>query len=135
MPYTKIGNKKISSHEWQSPLNNIEESCTTCHRNGTQWLKGRVETIQNQVKTTQDMAGWAVVEAINELKLSREAGVDEAKLQEAMKLHRKAQWYLDFVAVTNGYGFHNPTETLTNLAVAIESAHQSAELSREARLK
>ena len=32
MPYTRIGNKKISSHTWQSPLNNIEESCTTCHR-------------------------------------------------------------------------------------------------------
>jgi nitrite reductase (cytochrome c-552) len=134
MPYTKIGNKKISSHKWQSPLNNIEESCTNCHRNGTEWLQDRVKTIQTQVKETQDTAGWAVVGAINELKASREAGVDDARLQEAMELHRQAQWYLDYVAVTNGLGFHNPTETLSNLATAIDSAHKSMESSREARL-
>ncbi len=134
MPYTRVGNKKISSHTWQSPLNNIEESCTTCHRNGTDWLTQRVKTIQGQVKQTQDIAGNAVVEAINELKISREApGVDQAKLEEAMYLHRKAQWYLDFVAVTNGYGFHNPTETLNNLSIAIDSAHKSVQLAREAR--
>jgi nitrite reductase (cytochrome c-552) len=86
------------------------------------------------VKQTQDIAGNAVVEAINELKISREApGVDQAKLEEAMYLHRKAQWYLDFVAVTNGYGFHNPTETLNNLSIAIDSAHKSVQLAREAR--
>ncbi|MDD4200950.1 MAG: ammonia-forming cytochrome c nitrite reductase subunit c552 [Eubacteriales bacterium] len=30
MPYTMAGNKKISSHVWQCPLNNIEQSCTNC---------------------------------------------------------------------------------------------------------
>lgn len=134
MPYTRVGNKKISSHTWQSPLNNIEESCTTCHRNGTDWLIQRVKTIQSQVKQTQDIAGNAVVEAINELKISRESPeVDQAKLEEAMYQHRKAQWYLDYVAVTNGYGFHNPTETLNNLGIAIDSAHKSVQLAREAR--
>jgi len=134
MPYTKVGNKKISSHVWQSPLNNIEQSCTTCHRNGTDWLINRVETIQSQVKQTQDLAGEAVVEAINELKISQAAAdVDQAKLKEARELHRQAQWYLDFVVVTNGYGFHNPTETLNNLGRAIDIAHKSAKIAREAR--
>lgn len=134
MPYTRIGNKKISSHTWQSPLNNIEESCTTCHRNGTDWLTERVETIQAQVIQSQDLAGNAVVDAINELKVSSAAPqVDQAKLKEAQRLHREAQWYLDFVAVTNGYGFHNPTETINNLSMAIDSAHKSVLLAREAR--
>jgi len=134
MPYIMVGNKKISSHNWQSPLNNIEQSCTTCHRNGTEWLKTRVETIQKQVKQSQDLAGAAVVGAINELKISREyPTVDKAKLQEAMKLHREAQWYLDYVMVTNGYGFHNPTATLDNLNTAIDKAHKSVEKAREAR--
>ena len=125
---------KISSHVWQSPLNNIEQSCTTCHRNGSDWLTRRVETIQNQVKQTQDLAGEAVVEAINELKISQvAANVDQAKLKEAQELHRQAQWYLDFVVVTNGYGFHNPTETLNNLGIAIDLAHKSAQKAREAR--
>ena len=134
MPYTMVGNKKISSHVWQSPLNNIEQSCTNCHRNGTEWLKGRVETIQTQVKQSQDLAGEAVVQAINELKIAREtSGVDQTKLAEAMKLHREAQWYLDYVAVTNGYGFHNPTATLNDLNTAIDKAHKAVEKAREAR--
>ncbi|MDD3853344.1 MAG: ammonia-forming cytochrome c nitrite reductase subunit c552 [Syntrophomonadaceae bacterium] len=134
MPYTKVGSKKISSHVWQSPLNNIEQSCTTCHRNGTEWLINRVETIQSQVKQTQDLAGNAVVAAINELKISQAAAnVDQTKLKEAQELHRQAQWYLDFVVVTNGYGVHNPTETLNYLGRAIDIAHKSAQTAREAR--
>lgn len=134
MPYTMVGNKKISSHVWQSPLNNIEESCTTCHRNGTDWLKNRVTTIQTQVKQSQDLAVEAVVQTINELKIAREdPNVDKAKLQEAMTLHRQAQWYLDYVMVTNGYGFHNPTATLNNLNTAIDKAHKAVEKARESR--
>ncbi len=134
MPYTRVGNKKISSHLWQSPLNNIESSCTTCHRNGVDWLKQRVTTIQEQVKHNQDLAGYAVVYAIDELKVCQDTpGVDQAKFKEAMELHRQAQWYLDFVAVTNGHGFHNPTETLNNLGIAIDRAHKAAQLARDAR--
>lgn len=134
MPYTMVGNKKISSHVWQSPLNNIEQSCTTCHRNGSEWLKTRVETIQAQVKQSQDLAGEAVVQAINELKIARETpAVDQSKLAEAMKLHREAQWYLDFVAVTNGYGFHNPGATLNDLNIALDRAHKAVITARQAR--
>lgn len=94
----------------------------------------RVGAIQTQVKQTQELAGNAVVEAINELKISREtANVDQAKLQEAMTLHRQAQWYLDYVMVTNGYGFHNPTETLNNLSIAIDRAHKAVNVAKAAR--
>ena len=134
MPYTTVGNKKVSSHVWQSPLNNIEQSCTVCHRNGTEWLKTRVRTIQAQVKQSQDLAGAAVMEAINELKISRETPtVDITKLQEAMAFHREAQGYLDYVMVTNVYVFHNPTATLNNLNTAIDKAHKAVAKAREAR--
>lgn len=134
MPYTVVGNKKISSHKWQSPLNNVEQSCTTCHRKDTEWLVSRVKTIQSQTKQSQDLAGEAVVEAINEIKLSLDSpNADQTKLEEAKYLQRKAQWYLDYVAVTNGLGFHNPTETLNNLNIAIDTAHKASKLAREAR--
>ncbi len=134
MPYVSTGTSKISSHVWQSPLNNIKQSCTNCHQNGEEWLTQRVGTIQSQTIHTQELAGNAVVEAINELKISREAdNVDQAKLQEAMILHRKAQWYLDYVMVTNGYGFHNPTETLNNLSIAIDNAHKAVDAAKAAR--
>jgi len=134
MPYTIVGSNKISSHVWQSPLNNIEQSCTACHRNGAEWLEQRVETIQSQYKQSLDLAGNALVEAINELKTSREnPAVDQSKLKEAQLLHRQAQWYFDYVVVTNGEGFHNPTETLKNLNISIDYAHKAAETAKAAR--
>ncbi len=134
MPYTIVGNKKVSSHKWQSPLNNIEQSCMNCHRNDAEWLRSRVSTIQGQTKESQDLAAAAVVEAISELKISSNSpGVDEGKLAQAQKLHREAQWYLDFIVVTNGYGFHNPTETLNNLNIAMDKAYKASQLAREAR--
>ncbi len=134
MPYTIVGNKKVSSHKWQSPLNNIEQSCMNCHRNDSEWLRSRVNIIQEQTKESQDLAAAALVEAINELKISRNSPqVNETKLAQAQKLHREAQWYLDFIIVTNGYGFHNPTESLNNLNIALDKAYKASQLAREAR--
>jgi len=133
MPYVKVGNVKISSHNWTSPLNNIEQSCTFCHREGVDWLRGRVEDTQTKTKEIQDIAGAAVVEAISALKAARETpGVNLEKLKQAQEMHRKGQWYLDWVMVTNGYGFHNPTESINNLAKAIDYAHKSIQLAKEA---
>ncbi|NLJ72498.1 MAG: ammonia-forming cytochrome c nitrite reductase subunit c552 [Syntrophomonadaceae bacterium] len=134
MPYTVVGNKKVSSHKWQSPLNNIEQSCMNCHRNNSDWLLDRVNTIQSQTKQSQDLAAAAVVNAIYEIeKAAQAANVNETKLAEARKLHREAQWYLDFIIVTNGYGFHNPTETLNNLNIAMDKGYKASQLAREAR--
>lgn len=133
MPYVKQGNVKISSHYWQSPLNNIEQSCTVCHREGVDWLKSRVKDTQAKTKEIQDIAGEAVVQAINELKVAKETpGVNQELLKQAQEMHRKGQWYLDYVMVTNGYGFHNPTESINNLGKAIDYAHKSIKLAREA---
>lgn len=134
MPYTVVGNKKVSSHKWQSPLNNIEQSCMNCHRNNSDWLLDRINTIQSQTKQSQDLAAAAVVNAIYEIeKAAQAANVNETKLAEARKLHREAQWYLDFIIVTNGYGFHNPTETLNNLNIAMDKGYKASQLAREAR--
>lgn len=133
MPYMKKGNTKISSHKWSSPLNNIEESCGVCHREGSDWLKERVETIQTQTKNIQDIAGNTVVKAITAIQKAQEnPGVDKELLAQAQEMHRKGQWYLDYVIVTNGYGFHNPTESMENLSKAIDYAHQAIQLAKDA---
>lgn len=133
MPYTTVGNVKISSHEWTSPLNNITQSCTTCHRQGEKWLRDRVNDTQAKTKELQDIAGEVIVQAINELKVARETpGVNQDLLKQAQEMHRKGQWYLDFVIVTNGYGFHNPTESLNNIGKSIDYGHKSIHLAREA---
>lgn len=133
MPYTKEGNQKISSHKWQSPLNNIDQSCMTCHREGEDWLRGRVSTIQQNTKDMSDRGGVVVVDTINMLKVaSNTEGVDQAKLNEARQLHRYGQYYLDFVYVTNGGGFHNPEGTLKDLNAGIDYCQQATMLASQA---
>lgn len=133
MPYTVMGNVKISSHEWTSPLNKIEQSCNTCHRQEASWLRDRVYDIQTKTKELQDIAGEVIVQAINELKTARQTpGIDQELLKQAQEMHRKGQWYLDYVVVTNGYGFHNPTESMDNIGKSIDYGHQSIHLAREA---
>lgn len=134
MPYQKMGNTKVTSHNWTSPLNNIEESCMVCHREGSDWLKSRVEDTQQKTKETQDRAGNTVVKAIDEIKIARATpGVNAELLQQADETLRKGFWYLDYVMVTNGYGFHNPTDTMNNLGKAIDYAHQAIQFAKDAR--
>lgn len=118
---------------WTSPLNTIEQSCTVCHREGTDWLKSRVKDTQTKTREIQDIAGEAVAQAIKELKIAGETpGVNKEILEQARDMHRKGQWYLDYVMVTNGYGFHNPAESMNNLGKAIDYAHKAVQLAREA---
>ena len=136
MPYMKIGNTKVSSHYWTSPLKTIEQSCGVCHREGSAWLESRVKDIQEKTKEVQDIAGEAMVEAIEQLALACQTeGVDKELLAKAQEMHRKGQWYLDYVIVTNGYGFHNPTESMNNLGKAIDYAHKAIQLAKEAMNK
>jgi len=133
MPYTKEGNIKISSHNWVSPLETIEESCTPCHREGTDWLKNQVETTQAKTKEIQDIAGAALLETIEALKTATATpGADLALLNQARQLHRQGQWYLDWVVVTNGWGFHNPEESIATLGKAIDLCHRATQLAKDA---
>lgn len=74
-----------------------------------------------------------MVKAVEQLGLARQTeGVDKELLAKAQEMHRKGQWYLDYVMVTNGYGFHNPTESMNNLGKAIDYAHQAIQLAKDA---
>lgn len=133
MPYTKEGNIKISSHNWISPLETVEESCTVCHREGADWLTERVEETQEKTKEIQDIAGAALTETINALKIAANTpGADQKLLNQAREMHRQGQWYLDWVMVTNGYGFHNPTESMNSLGKAIDFCHKATQLAKDA---
>jgi nitrite reductase (cytochrome c-552) len=50
--------------------------------------------------------------------------LSDEKLELARKLHRQAEWRLDFVAAENSMGFHAPQETARLLAESIDFARQ-----------
>lgn len=110
MPYQRVdGKKKISSHRWGSPLKTVEESCRSCHSDkSATYLKDRVEDIQDRHKVA--LLEAQELNTISHYYVNRmiTAGVPEVKIKEAQQHVRKAQWFWDFIAAENSYGFHNP---------------------------
>lgn len=136
MPYTKKGNKKITSHVWQSPLNNMEQSCLQCHRESKEYLKSRVRDIQHRTKAAEDRGGYVVTELIQTLKVAKDTpGINQDKLKEAQKMHRYGQYYLDSVMVTNGYGFHNPLRSMEDLNKGMDYCQRGINIANQAILE
>jgi nitrite reductase (cytochrome c-552) len=124
MPYQREGAIKISDHQARSPMLNIARACQPCHNYGEDEIRARVATIQDRTKHLMTRSEEAVVSLIVALEHARKKGASDASLEAAFKLHRKAQWRLDFVAAENSMGFHAPQESARILAEAIDYARQ-----------
>lgn len=139
MPYIRVdGKKKISSHQWTSPLKTIEQSCRQCHSDKTaQWLKDRVVYTQertfNQLLVAQDIS----VMAHEAIRLASEFDGEkhpdyEALMAEAREMTRKGQWFWDFVSAENSVGFHNPAKALDTIASSQQYSRSAVDLAIKA---
>ena len=124
MPYTRDGSAKFSSHDVKSPLLDPEASCGACHTD-VEYVITRVEIIQDSVNQVLLSTEDAIIAAIEAIKAADDAGVSDERLAEARDLHREAQLRWDFVAASNGMGFHNPEEIMRILAGASDLARQA----------
>lgn len=133
MPYMKAGNEKYSSHWWTSPLKTAEQSCGICHNDGAEARTERVKYIQDKVANQLHKAGRLSEELILSVEAAQKIeGIDNAKLEDAMKFSRRAVWYWDYVAAENSMGFHNPEKALHSLADSIDYSRQGLALVKEA---
>jgi nitrite reductase (cytochrome c-552) len=123
MPYVREGAIKVSNHHVRSPLLNVAQSCQTCHRIPEKEIMARALTVQNRNAALLTRAEEATVELIHAIGAAQKAGATDEQLK-AARLHRKAQWRLDFVAAENSMGFHAPQEAARILAEAIDYARQ-----------
>ncbi|HMJ10838.1 MAG TPA: ammonia-forming cytochrome c nitrite reductase subunit c552 [Polyangiaceae bacterium] len=122
MPYQRVGAVKVSDHHVRSPLLNVSNACQGCHHASEQELLGRAHIIQEKTHGVRDLAMNAVVALIGELKRAKQAGRPDAELAGAQKLHRKAQFFLDFVEAENSTGFHADQEAMRILALSLDAA-------------
>jgi nitrite reductase (cytochrome c-552) len=122
MPYMRQNGRKYTSHWVTSPMRNVEASCGACHDQGSKWLLESVKSTQDKVWRLQRAAGQQVAAGHEALAAAK---LPAAEMEKARELLRRAQWYWDFVAAENGMGFHNPTQALSTLALAVESAQQA----------
>src|SRR5689334_3320019 len=124
MPYMRDGAAKYSSHDVHSPLLNPEAACGQCHTD-TKYVVQRVNEIQDQVFNTKMATENALIDAITALKAATaNPNSDQALLDQARQLHRKAQFMWDFVSAENSIGFHNPEYILKILAESTDLARQ-----------
>ena len=135
MPYMKEGNQKISTHKVGSPLDTINQSCMTCHREGESWLRSQVDNIQTTWKAQCDRAGEVSDRTIAILtEANNTPNIDKEKLKEAQRLHRYGQYYLDCVMITNGNGFHNPQRSLADLSTGMNYLNEASTVANRAIL-
>jgi len=125
MPYRTEGGVKHTDHHVQSPLLNIANSCAVCHRWGEEEIRTRVEGIQAKVETARRAAEEALVYGHFDVAAAGQAGAAATQLEAPRTLLRRAQFRWDFVAASNGMGFHAPQEAMRILGEAVNLAQQA----------
>jgi nitrite reductase (cytochrome c-552) len=128
MPSVRLDNGNVQTpHWWNSPLNNMEESCSACHRDLSD-LRKQVEDIQSEVYILRQSVGEKITSGVEALVTALESGAEETLLDEGRALHRRAQLYWDFIFAENSTGFHNANEARRVLQNADKHANLLLEL-------
>jgi len=125
MPYTQKGAIKFSTHKIQSPLDNIANSCLTCHRQSEQEFKDIVQEKLDRKNQLNVIAMNSLAAAHLTAKKAWEVGATEAEMAPAIDTIRSAQWLWDYSIASHGSFFHAPGETLRLLGVANNKAQQA----------
>ncbi|HEU4436428.1 MAG TPA: ammonia-forming cytochrome c nitrite reductase subunit c552, partial [candidate division Zixibacteria bacterium] len=93
----------------------------------------RAETIQKRTRDLMARAEAALLQMMDAIKAAKGRGVPDAGLKDALAMHRKAQWRLDFINAENSMGFHAPQEAARILAEAIDYARQGQILAQQVK--
>lgn len=128
MPYKSEGGIKYTDHQIQSPLYNIANSCQVCHKWSESEVKTRVNSIQDKNKELLQQAEHELTLAHLEIGFLKKNGASDSELEESRGLVSKGQAYWDYIAASNGMGFHAPHESARTLSKA-------AKLAMECRIK
>ena len=130
--------KKISAHQWTSPLKTVEQSCLQCHGDkDAGWAKERVEYTQKKTWDQLMIAQDESVRAHEAVRLAAEytgekhADYDQL-LAEAREFIREGQLYWDYVSAENSVGFHNPAKALETLALSQQASTKAVNLAKQA---
>ena len=128
MPYQREGAMKVSSHNVQSPLNNINNACQQCHNDDEVTLREKVETIQGRTLAHMDRAAVAMTDMLDAILEAKAAGASEEQLKPIYDLQRKAMWRLDYISSENSRGFHADQEAVRILGESIDYSRQAQAL-------
>jgi len=125
MPYMRVGGVKISDHWLRSPLNNVNQSCGTCHNWPEEELADRITDSQDTTAGLLRRSEEALLSSQDAIVAAKEAGLTDEELVDVFALQKRAQMRWDFVSSENSTGFHSPQEAARILAESIDLARQA----------
>jgi len=125
MPYKAKGGVKFTDHHARSPLENINNSCQTCHRQSESELLSNVMALKETVNELKVIAEKNLVRTHLEAEYAWKKGAKEEDMKEVLKLIRHSQWRWDMSVASHGGYFHAPEETLRVLGTSIEKSKEA----------
>ncbi len=125
MPYTQKGAIKFSSHKIQKPLNDIANTCLTCHKQSEKEFKDIVQEKLDRKDQLNVIAMDNLAAAHLTAKKAWEVGATDAEMAPVLATIRSAQWLWDYSIASHGSFFHAPGETLRLLGVAGSKAQEA----------
>jgi nitrite reductase (cytochrome c-552) len=125
MPYERVGAMKLSNHNVQSPMENINHACQNCHHVSEKDLLERVDTIQSRTKELMERSAVAMTDMLDAIVECKTAGATDEQLVEIRLLQRKSMWRLDYISSENSRGFHAPQESARILGESIDFSRQA----------
>lgn len=125
MPYERDGAMKVSSHNIQSPMKNINNACQQCHNDDEATLREKVETIQSRTMAHMERAAVALTDMLDAVLEAKAAGATDEQLAPVYALQRKAMWRLDYISSENSRGFHADQEATRILGESIDYSRQA----------
>lgn len=128
MPYEREGAMKLSNHNVQSPLANVNNACQQCHNVSEGDLRGRVSVIQGRTRSLMDKAALAMTDMLDAILEAKAAGASDEQLAPIFALQRKAMWRLDYISSENSDGFHAGQEAARILGESIDYSRQAQAL-------
>jgi len=133
MPYEREGAMKVSSHNIQSPLKNINNACQQCHQDDETTLEEKVRTIQDRTMAHMDRAADAMTDMLDAILEAKASGATEDQLAPLYDLQRKAMWRLDYISSENSRGFHAGQEAVRVLGESIDYSRQAQAMANRLR--
>jgi len=125
MPYQRVGAMKVTSHNVQSPLKSINNSCQRCHNDDQGVLREKVRTIQGRTVAMTERAAEAMTDMLDAILDAQAAGASDEELAPIFELQKKAMWRLDYISSENSKGFHADQEAMRTLGESIDYSRQA----------
>lgn len=135
MPSETKGNKEVTNHQIESPLYNVDKTCANCHDWSPDQARLRVNEIQDRNRELLNRAQRVLTSAHLEIGDAMKLGATDAELLEVRKLVAEAQMYWDYIAASNGMGFHAPQESARVLGKSVDIAQECRLKTQAIRMK